>query len=151
MLTLIVLLISAQALSGVFLAEQIRQQQLAAALESRLDSQSFSAMQAALLMNKLKAMGSTAAAASAASAASFATSDSSGSGGNKKQSRKKNSAAVGMDSSKLSKNTVANLLAASRFATGGGTSQHNESDSESKPELTIEPIFKGYKPDQRYF
>jgi len=105
-------------------------------------------MQAALLMNKLKAMGSTAAAASAASAASFATSDSSGSGGNKKQSRKKNSAAAGMDSSKLSKNTVANLLAASRFATGGGASQQNESDSESKPELTIEPIFKGYKPDQ---
>ena len=57
----------------MFLAEQIRQQQLAAALESRLDSQSFSAMQAALLMNKLKAMGSTAAAA--ASAASMATSD----------------------------------------------------------------------------
>ena len=150
-MTLILLLISAQALSGVFLAEQIRQQQLAAALESRLDSQSFSAMQAALLMNKLKAMGSTAAAASAASAASFATSDSSGSGGNKKQSRKKNSAAAGMDSSKLSKNTVANLLAASRFATGGASSQNNESDSESKPELTIEPIFKGYKPDQRYF
>jgi len=47
--------ISAQALSGVFLAEQIRQQQLAAALESRLDSQSFSAMQAAMLLNKLKA------------------------------------------------------------------------------------------------
>lgn len=151
LMTLSLLLISAQALSGVFLAEQIRQQQLAAALESRLDSQSFSAMQAALLMNKLKAMGSTAAAASAASAASFATSDSSSSGGNKKQSRKKNSAAAsaGMDSSKLSKNTVANLLAASRFATGG-TSHHNESNSESKPELTIEPIFRGYKPDQRY-
>ena len=131
---------SAQALSGVFLAEQIRQQQLAAALESRLDSQSFSAMQAALLMNKLKAMGSTAAAA--ASAASMATSDTnSNSGSHKKQSsssgssRKKNSS---MD--KLSKNTVANLLAASRFA-----SHQNESDSESKPELTIEPIIKGQR------
>ena len=53
-LTFFALIIAAQALSGVFLAEQIRQQQLAAALESRLDSQSFSAMQAALLMNKLK-------------------------------------------------------------------------------------------------
>ena len=42
------------------LAEQIRQQQLAAALESRLDSQSFSAMQAALLMNKLKSGSTTA-------------------------------------------------------------------------------------------
>ena len=71
-------LLSAQALSGVFLAEQIRQQQLAAALESRLDSQSFSAMQAALLMNKLKQgaavaessklMAAVAAAAAAASA-----------------------------------------------------------------------------------
>ena len=69
---------AAQALSGVFLAEQIRQQQLAAALESRLDSQSFSAMQAALLMNKLKQgaavaessklMAAVAAAAAAASA-----------------------------------------------------------------------------------
>jgi hypothetical protein len=39
------LFVSAQALSGVFLAEQIRQQQLAAALESRLETQSFSAMQ----------------------------------------------------------------------------------------------------------
>ena len=70
---------SAQALSGVFLAEQIRQQQLAAALESRLDSQSFSAIQAALLMNKLKAGAAVAetskllAAAAAAAAASSNT------------------------------------------------------------------------------
>jgi hypothetical protein len=69
----------AQALSGVFLAEQIRQQQLAAALESRLETQSFSAMQAAMLMNKLKAGAETtkllaAAAAAAASATPTSTS-----------------------------------------------------------------------------
>ena len=129
---------TAQALSGVFLAEQIRQQQLAAALESRLDSQSFSAMQAALLMNKLKAMGSTgqgaassmaSAAAAAAASAAMATSDN----GSSSKKRKSKSMA-----DKLSKNTVANLLAASRTA-----------DPDEPPELTIQPIFKGLKPEQR--
>ena len=128
---------TAQALSGVFLAEQIRQQQLAAALESRLDSQSFSAMQAALLMNKLKAMGSTgqgaassmaSAAAAAAASAAMATSDN----GSSKKRKSKSMA------DKLSKNTVANLLAASRTA-----------DPDEPPELTIQPIFKGLKPEQR--
>ena len=70
----------AQALSGVFLAEQIRQQQLAAALESRLESQSFSAMQAAMLINKLKAGAETtklfAAAAAAAAGATPTTTSS---------------------------------------------------------------------------
>ena len=78
------IIFSAQALSGVFLAEQIRQQQLAAALESRLDSQSFSAIQAALLMNKLKAGAAVAEtskllAAAAAAAAASAGSTTSGS------------------------------------------------------------------------
>ena len=54
--------ISAQALSGVFLAEQIRQQQLAAALESRLSESAKATsgsdfMQAALLMNKINTGG----------------------------------------------------------------------------------------------
>ena len=129
--------ITAQALSGVFLAEQIRQQQLAAALESRLDSQSFSAMQAALLMNKLKAMGSTGqgAGSSMASAAAASAAMASDNGSSKKSRKSKPSMA-----DKLSKNTVANLLAASRT---------HVADPDEPPELTIEPIFKGLKPEQR--
>ena len=49
---------AAQALSGVFLAEQIRQQQLASELQNHLQSStSLSAMQALLNMGKLNSNG----------------------------------------------------------------------------------------------
>ena len=159
--------LSAQALSGVFLAEQIRQQQLAAALESRLDSQSFSAMQAALLMNKLKAGAAVAEtskllAAAAAAAASASTAGGGGGGGasssnstasstaseKKKASKAKN---LGMGD-KLNKTTVASLLAKSRELAGAKLTPEELEQAErswSQPELTIEPIFKALKPDNR--
>ena len=148
------------------LAEQIRQQQLAAALESRLDSQSFSAMQAALLMNKLKS-GSTTADTStllAAAAAVSATSKdemkvnvqiqgkkSKGRGRGRGRPTTKAKIAESIDitdsqnirsGDKLNKNTVASLLAKSRELSGGATLTAYEleraENSFSRPELTIE-------------
>lgn len=137
----------AQALSGVFLAEQIRQQQLAAALESRLDSSSFSAMQAALLMNKLKA-GAAAAETSKLLAAAAAVASSSSS---EKKKANKGGKNLGMGD-KLNKNTVASLLAKSRELSGAKLTPEELENAErswTSPELTIEPIFKSLKPDSR--
>lgn len=139
---------SAQALSGVFLAEQIRQQQLAAALESRLDSQSFSAMQAALLMNKLKAGAAAAETSKLLAAAAAASTASSSSGERKKANKGKN---LGMGD-KLNKNTVASLLAKSRELSGAKLTPEELENAErswTSPELTIEPIFKSLKPESR--
>ena len=123
------------------MAEQIRQQQLAAALESRLDSQSFSAMQAALLMNKLKA--------GAAMAASAETSLTAAATSNKPAERKKSSKAASTSmGDKLNKNTVASLLAKSRELTSEDLEQAEQ--TWNRPELTIEPLFRKMKPDQRY-
>ena len=151
--------LSAQALSGVFLAEQIRQQQLAAALESRLDSQSFSAMQAALLMNKLKAgaavaetsklLAAAAAAAASASGASTSNATPSNTASEKKKASKAKNLGMG---DKLNKTTVASLLAKSRELAGAKLTPEELEQAErswSQPELTIEPIFKALKPDNR--
>lgn len=169
----------AQALSGALLAEQIRQQQLAAALESRLDSQSFSAMQAALLMNKLKTGGGTAD-TSTLLAAAAALSDTSknknkanaqvqgkkpkgrGRGRGKSGAKIENCASVSILESdniragdKLNKNTVASLLAKSRELSGGATLTAYEleriENSFSRPELTIEPIFRSSNSDSDQF
>lgn len=124
----------------MFLAEQIRQQQLAAALESRLDSQSFSAMQAALLMNKLKAGAAVAETSKLLQLAAGSSSSQPPSAEKaKKANNKGRNLAMG---DKLNKNTVASLLAKSRELAGG--------DDSEPPELTIEPLFKGLKPDSRY-
>ena len=97
------------------MAEQIRQQQLAAALESRLDSQSFSAMQAALLMNKLKAGAETSkllAAASSNSTVSVLRNERpKGRGKKQAQAQAQAQAEAGVSSDKLNKDTVASLLA----------------------------------------
>ena len=160
------------------LIEQIRQQQLAAALESRLDSQSFSAMQAAMLMNKLKAAetskllaaASSNTTGSTASTAAFNSSlgkgqnsDKKNRGGSSNNSGKSKNLAMG---DKLNKNTVASLLAKSRelAASAGGLPVAASSSAKltpeelekaerswsSQPELTIEPIFRSLKPDSRY-
>ena len=161
------------------LAEQIRQQQLAAALESRLDSQSFSAMQAALLMNKLKSGNTTAdtstllAAAAAVSATSKdemkvnvqmqgKKSKGRGRGRGRPSAKVKNVASVDITDSqnirtgdKLNKNTVASLLAKSRELSGGATLTAYEleraENSFSRPELTIEPIFRSANSDNEQF
>ena len=161
------------------LAEQIRQQQLAAALESRLDSQSFSAMQAALLMNKLKS-GSTTADTStllAAAAAISATSKDEmkvnvqiqgkkskgrGRGRGRPTTKAKIEESIDITDSqnirsgdKLNKNTVASLLAKSRELSGGATLTAYEleraENSFSRPELTIEPIFRSTNSDNDQF
>ena len=137
------------------MAEQIRQQQLAAALESRLDSQSFTAMQAALLLNNLKNGSSVtdtssllAAAAAAASSTTYQDNVTEkqqkprgrARGKSKQNSRTKNNSVTVSESpqlgsgDKLNKNTVASLLAKSRELSG--------SSSSTRPELTIEPIFR---------
>ena len=117
---------SARALSGVFLAEQIRQQQLTAALESRLDPSSFSAIQTALLMNKLKAGAAVTAASTTTSAATVEKSKRGSRGGRGGGGKKAAAAAV-----KDKKNTVASLLAKSRLIPDMGG---------EPPELTIEPV-----------
>ena len=164
-------LFSAQALSGALLAEQIRQQQLAAALESRLDSESFSAMQAALLMNKLKSGGNTAdtstllAAASALGASKHESNVQNkkpkgrGRGRGRPASKVGDSSSLEMSGSrnlssgdKLNKNTVASLLAKSRELSGGATLSaydlERAENSFSRPELTIEPIYRSSENEQ---
>ena len=145
--------------SAMALIEQIRQQQLAAALESRLDSQSFSAMQAAMLMNKLKAAETSKILAAAASAASGTTSQS-----HSEKKRASNNTTKSKNlamGDKLNKNTVASLLAKSReLAAAASTGSpagakltpeelEKAERSWSQPELTIEPIFRNLKPDSR--
>ena len=134
------------------MAEQIRQQQLAAALESRLDSQSFSAMQAALLMNKLKAGAETSkllAAASSNSTVSVLRNERpKGRGKKQAQAQAQAQAEAGVSSDKLNKDTVASLLAKSREQLSYSLHQNGD-DKFPKPELTIEPIFKSLQPDNR--
>ena len=139
---------AAQALSGVFLAEQIRQQQLAAALESRLDSQSFSAMQAALLMNKLKAAG--AAGMAGVDTSSLASGVMSMSSSEKKKASKASSSSHLAMGDKLNKNTVASLLAKSRQQQLTSDELEQAERAWNRPELTIEPLFRGMRPEQRY-
>lgn len=161
------------------LAEQIRQQQLAAALESRLDSQSFTAMQAALLMNKFKSGNTTADTSTllaAAAALSEASKDemnvnvqmqgkkSKGRGRTRGRPSSKTKVAADVDitdsqnirsGDKLTKNTVASLLAKSRELSGGATLTAYElervENSFSRPELTIEPIFRSTNSDNDQF
>ena len=136
------------------MAEQIRQQQLAAALESRLDSQSFSAMQAALLMNKLKAGAETSkllAAASSNSTVSVLRNERPKGRGKKQaqaQAQAQALAEAGVSTDKLNKDTVASLLAKSREQLSFSSHQNGD-DKFPKPELTIEPIFKSLQPDNR--
>ena len=153
------------------MAEQIRQQQLAAALESRLDSESFSAMQAALLMNKLKSGGNTAdtstllAAASALGASKHESNVQNkkpkgrGRGRGRPASKVGDSSSLEMSGSrnlssgdKLNKNTVASLLAKSRELSGGATLSaydlERAENSFSRPELTIEPIYRSSENEQ---
>ena len=121
------ILFAARALSGVFLAEQIRQQQLTAALESRLNPSSFSAIQTALLMNKLKAgAGVVPTSVSTTSAATVEKTKGRGGRGSRGGGKSAN-ASHGKDK----KNTVASLLAKSR-----------QDGSAPEPELTIEPIYR---------
>jgi hypothetical protein len=122
-------------------------------------------MQAALLMNKLKAGAAVAETskllAAAAAAATSSTSDgttvkssnsiSRGRPSSKNSKSKQPNLAMG---DKLNKNTVASLLAKSRELSGGTKLSPEELEqaerSWSHPELTIEPIFRSLKPDQRY-
>ena len=96
-------------------------------------------MQAALLMNKLKA--GAAMAASAETSLTAATS-------NKPAEKKKSSKASTSMGDKLNKNTVASLLAKSRELTSDDLEQAEQ--TWNRPELTIEPLFRKMKPDQRY-
>ena len=154
------------------MAEQIRQQQLAAALESRLDSQSLSAMQAALLLNQLNS-GSKAAAAGGLSItpkektkASVQTNARKSKGRGRTRGRpashlKNSPSSTTSDSQanrsgdKLNKNTVASLLAKSRELSGGATltayDLENAENPFSRPELTIEPIYRSSKSDSDQF
>ena len=141
------ILIAAQALSGVFLAEQIRQQQLAAALESRLDTQSFNAMQTALLMNKLKtgaalAETSKLLAAAAASSNSPSSAEKPKGRGRGRGSRGSKGSASSPYQQSSDKNTVASMLAKSREHADGGLAH---------PELTIEPIYSSSSADNDQF
>lgn len=130
----------------MFLAEQIRQQQLAAALENRLSysndsasAQMNSAIQAALLMNKLKAAGAGATAsetsrllaiaAAAAQQASYSTPTSSRAG-----------------SRKSKKTTVASMLKERSKLT---PEEIEMAENSVHPELTIEPIFRHLQPNAR--
>ncbi len=159
---------ASQALSGVFLAEQIRQQQLAAALESRLSestgktaassSATSELMQAALLMNRLKeqqeqqqqqssVLGSTETskllAIAAAAAAASGAGSSSDQGVSWKQPKSRKAAAK--------KNTVASLLEQAKSGGQFGKLTPEELElaerATGNPELTIEPLFKSLKPD----
>merc|ERR1712106_991775 len=118
---------ASQALSGVFLAEQIRQQQLASELQNHLQSSSsLTAMQALLNMGKLNSNGNL--------SAENARKQNESKGASKNLGR-------GNVTTKPKKNTVASLLAQTR----GVPSNDRLSDTSlasSHPELTIEPIYR---------
>ena len=162
---------ASQALSGVFLAEQIRQQQLAAALESRLSESSAAGgksaasatselMQAALLMNRLKeqqqSSSSTVLGASETSkllaiAAAAAAASSGSSVATPEQWAKQTKSSSRKVPPK--KNTVASLLEQAKSGRGQfGKLTPEELElaerATGNPELTIEPLFKGLKPDR---
>lgn len=105
--------------------------------------------QGAAVAETSKLLAAAAAAAAAASNSGSQTGQSSTSEKKKSGSSKKN-LAMG---DKLNKNTVASLLAKSRELASGAKltpeELENAERSWSQPELTIEPIFKGLKPDSR--
>merc|ERR1712106_1247036 len=122
---------ASQALSGVFLAEQIRQQQLASELQNHLgggqqSQASLTAMQALLSLGKITSNGST---------------------DHGKEVTYPNERSIsknlgrGIPTTKPKKNTVASLLAASR-----GNESHPGILSNTHPELTIEPIYHKKSP-----
>ena len=106
-------------------------------------------MQAALLMNKLKAAGAGMAAADTSSLASVASGVMSMSSSEKKKASKASSSHLAMGD-KLNKNTVASLLAKSRQQQLTSDELEQAERAWSRPELTIEPLFRGMKPEQRY-
>ncbi len=145
-----------QALSGVFLAEQIRQQQLAAALESRLSESGKSSgtsttdlVQAALLMNRLKEQqqqqqqGSSNTLGAAETSKLLAIAAAAAAASNPDHTAAWKSPTTTKSNRKVppKKNTVASLLEQAK-AGGLGTS------TLSNPELTIEPLFKSFQPDR---
>merc|ERR1719233_412303 len=118
---------ASQALSGVFLAEQIRQQQLASELQSHLrSSSSLTAMQALLNMGKLNSNGNL--------SVESARKQNDGKGASKNLGR-------GNVTTKPKKNTVASLLAQTR-GVSSGDQLSDSSLANSHPELTIEPIYR---------
>lgn len=92
-------------------------------------------MQAALLMNKLKA-GAAMAAAETSTASGLVASA---------EKKKASKASMG---DKLNKNTVASLLAKSRQQQLTSDELEQAEKAWSRPELTIEPLFRGM--NQRY-
>lgn len=155
-----ILSILGQALSGVFLAEQIRQQQLAAALESRLtqDRSAASAnLMQTLLINKLTEAGTGVTASETSKLLAIAAA--AAANGSDKSSSSSSSARVVSKNGRGSKKsqqdnkfgTVAALLAASkeRNRLTAEELEAAEKSMNSNPELTIEPIFRSLKPDTR--
>jgi len=125
---------ASQALSGVFLAEQIRQQQLASELQNHLQSSSsLTAMQALLNMGKLNSNGNLSIESSRKQ--------------NDSRSASKN-LGRGNVTTKPKKNTVASLLAQTR---GVPTNERLSDNSlaNSHPELTIEPIYRSTTAESR--
>ena len=94
-------------------------------------------MQAALLMNKLKA-GAAMAAAETSTASGLVASA---------EKKKASKASMG---DKLNKNTVASLLAKSRQQQLTSDELEQAERAWNRPELTIEPLFRGMRPEQRY-
>ncbi|XP_059099037.1 bromodomain adjacent to zinc finger domain protein 2B-like [Tigriopus californicus] len=150
---------ASQALSGVFLAEQIRQQQLAAALESRLtqDRSAASAnLMQTLLINKLTEAGTGVTASETSKLLAIAAA--AAANGSDKSSSSSSSARVVSKNGRGSKKsqdkfgTVAALLAASkeRNRLTAEELEAAEKSMNSNPELTIEPIFRSLKPDTRF-
>ena len=137
------------------MAEQIRQQQLAAALESRLDAQSFNAMQTAMLMNKLTKGAAVADTTKLLLEAAAASEQKQNNSKSKTKAGKGKTAKnnFGLGGDKLNRNTVASLLAKSRELSCGTNLTPEELEQAERsalqqPELTIEPIFRNLKPDQ---
>eukprot|EP00092_Neocalanus_flemingeri_P068100 GFUD01083168.1.p1 GENE.GFUD01083168.1~~GFUD01083168.1.p1 ORF type:complete len:2042 (+),score=445.04 GFUD01083168.1:252-6377(+) len=119
---------ASQALSGVFLAEQIRQQQLASELQNHLQSSSsLTAMQALLNMGKLNSNGNL-------SAENLRKQKEGNRGASKNLGR-------GNVTTKPKKNTVASMLAQTRGVPSNDKLSDN-SLANSHPELTIEPIYR---------
>lgn len=160
-------------MSGVFLAEQIRQQQLAAALESRLETtQSYSAMQqAAMLMSKLSSGGLPDVTAKLVPASATGTADKKTKASPVHHSFLKHFSsscelkylihvplfqtftviafAQGRGTGSKKSNTVASLLASKKPSTKLTPEELEKAERfVSHPELTIEPIFKSLKPDR---
>ena len=105
-------------------------------------------MQAALLMNKLKAAG--AAGMAGVDTSSLASGVMSMSSSEKKKASKASSSSHLAMGDKLNKNTVASLLAKSRQQQLTSDELEQAERAWNRPELTIEPLFRGMRPEQRY-